>query len=91
MANRMPLMSSVKTSIFTIKTDNNSDEIIGVIGNGIVKTEKDTVVIIADDVLMMKDASTAEMEKRIKEVKDNLNQIKEDGIRKEKVQDQLIF
>jgi F-type H+-transporting ATPase subunit epsilon len=51
MADRMPLMSSVKISKFTMRKDDKGEEKVGVIGNGIVKTEKDQVTIIVNDVI----------------------------------------
>ena len=91
MANRMPLMSSVKISSFTLREEANGEEKIGIIGNGIIKTDKEEVTIIVNDVLWVKEASRTEIDKKLNKLKDKLSSIKEEGTRKQKVQDAIDF
>ena len=90
MADRLPLMSSVKVSQFTL-TDENGKDRVGVIGNGIVKTFKENVDIIVNDVLWVDETAKPEAQKKLDDAKKYLDSIKEEGTKKEKAQQIVDF
>lgn len=51
MANRLPLISSVKIGRFTVREEEGGVERHGVLANGIVQSSKDEVTVIVKDVI----------------------------------------
>ena len=90
MADRMPLMSSVKISKFILE-DGEGNKKEGVIGNGIVKTNRDQVDILVNDVLWIEETSKQIAQTKLEKSKKLLNDIKEEGIKKEKAEQRVMF
>ena len=90
MKNRLPIMSSVKTSKFSIRESENGSEKFGVLGNGIVQANGDEVTVIVKDIVWLKETEVNEVSKHLTEANYKLEKADTDT-KKEKAKTSVEF